>query len=302
MLISWFLASLIAFPKEGQNLPFLERCYMSGAVDAGTTNVVVQGRNVSVHPLGGWVTMIDVAEGTNQIEVAGVRRTFIVAKRPVPKKGPAVRPAKPYAKLPYAGDKPKARPIGKSPSEITIVIDAGHGGTETGALSPHNLREADLNLVLAKNVRDALVKLGFRVVMTRESDVTVPLYDRPKVAHAQNADAFVSIHHNAPPLDRDPRGIRYHAVYAWNEIGAELARAVNVRMGAAFGETLRNNGVMNAAFAVTRNPEIPSCLIETDFLTSPEGEVDCWNRSRRLKIAAAIAQGIADWCQSPVAE
>lgn len=293
------LAALIAFPKEGQVLPFVERCYVSGSVAPGVTNVVVQGRDVAVHPMGGWVTMAEVKEGTNVIEVADATRTFVVGRRPKPRpaadSSAPVRP-KAYAKLPYAGDTPKRPPTGRAPSEVTVVIDAGHGGAETGAISPHGLKESDLNLMLAKNVRDALTNRGYRVVMTREGDETLPLYDRPKVAHAQGADAFVSIHHNAPPLETDPRGVRYHAVYAWNGIGAALAKTINVRMAAAFGETLRDNGVMRANFAVTRNPEIPSCLVETDFLTTPEGELDCWNRARRLKVAAAIAAGIADWC------
>ena len=287
-------------------LPTLARCYASGAVAPGETNVVVQGRDVAVHPLGGWVTMIDLVEGTNVLQVAGQTRKFFVTPRPKPAAlvtnalGQVVAPPPPaskvYKKLAYAGDVPKAHPAGKAPGEITIVVDPGHGGPETGAMSPHNLREAELNLALAKNVRDALAKRGFRVVMTRTNDVDVALYDRPKVAHAQNADAFVSIHHNAPPLDVDPRGIRYHAVYAWNAIGEALAYAVNARMGAAFGSTLANSGVRHANFAVTRNPEIPSCLVETDFITTPEGELDCWNRARRRLAAEAIAAGVADWC------
>ncbi len=300
MVLPILLAATIAFPKEGQRLPFVERCYVSGAVEPGTTNVVVQGRDVPVHPMGGWVTTVTVAEGTNTVEAAGVKRTFLVARRPAASAAPSVPKA--YAKLPYAGDAPKPRPLGKAPSEVTVVVDAGHGGAETGAMSPHGLRESELNLALARNVRDALARRGYRVVMTRDADVAVPLYDRPKVAHAQGADAFVSIHHNAPPLDRDPRGIRYHAVYAWNAIGETLARAINARMAEAFSGTLANNGVRHANFAVTRNPEIPSCLVETDFLTTPEGELDCWNRERRRRVAEALADAIDDWCGHPGAD
>lgn len=301
-MITLLVAALIAFPKEGQRLPFVERCYMSGAVEPGTTNVVVQGRDVAVHPMGGWVTMVDVVEGTNVFEVAGATRTFFVAARPkssaTPASGASAAP-KVYQKLPYAADEPRPAPAGRAPGEITVVVDPGHGGgkSDTGAISPHGLRESDLNLALAKNVRDALVRRGFNVLMTRTNDVAVALYDRPREAHEKGADAFVSIHHNAPPLDRDPRGVRYHAVYAWNAIGDALAKAVNARMGVAFGETLRNNGVIRANFAVTRSPEVPSCLVETDFLTTPEGELDCWSRERRLKVADAIAAGIADWAE-----
>ena len=122
------LAALIAFPKEGQKLPFVERCYLSGCVEPGVTNVVVQGRDVAVHPQGGWVTMVDVAEGANVFEVAGARRTFFVAKRPKPALTMAagaeaatatatIAPPKEkvYKKLEYAGDVPKAKPVGKAP-------------------------------------------------------------------------------------------------------------------------------------------------------------------------------------------
>ena len=305
MILPILLAAVIAFPKEGQMLPFLTRCYLSGAVAPGTSNVVVQGRAVPVHPMGGWVTMMTVVEGTNTVEVAGVTRTFRVARRPKADATPAVAsassavPKKAYAKLPYAGDEPKPRPRGRAPSAVTVVLDPGHGGAETGAMSPHGLRESDLNLALARNVRDALSRRGYRVVMTRDADVTVPLYDRPKVAHAQGADAFVSIHHNAPAPDQDPRGVRYHAVYAWNAIGGELAQAINARLTATFGETLADGGVRRANFAVTRNPEIPSCLVETDFLTTPEGELDCWNRDRRRRVAEALADALDDWCGRP---
>ena len=58
---------------------------------------------------------------------------------------------------------------------------------------------------------------------------------------------------------------------------------------------MKNNGVSRANYAVTRNPEIPSCLIEVDFITSPEGEEASWNPVRRRRVAAAIADGIDDW-------
>ena len=294
---------VIAFPRDGQKLPPISRCYMSGSTGPGETNVVVQGRSIPVHSSGGWVTMVDLHAGTNTL-VAGDAQVTVVVANPPRKSRPSSTNAVPaaasrkYPKLPYAGDRPKAHPKGRRPSEVVVVVDPGHGGSDTGAISPHGLMEKDVNLLLATAVRDELVRRGYTVVMTREDDSFPALYDRPKVAHAHNADAFISIHHNAPPLDRDPRLVRYHTVYAWNEIGSRLAAAVNRRMGEAFGSALANNGVMHANFAVTRNPEIPSCLVETDFITTPEGELDCWNGDRRKKVAAAIADGFADWVGS----
>jgi N-acetylmuramoyl-L-alanine amidase len=66
-------------------------------------------------------------------------------------------------------------------------------------------------------------------------------------------------------------------------------------MASALGDTLKSNGPMHANFAVTRNSEIPSCLVEVDFVTSPPGEEAIWNAARRRVVAEAIASGIDKW-------
>ena len=285
----------IVFPPEDARLPHLERCYVMGAADAGEEVVGFRVSSyefrVPVGRTGAWATVVDVKPGTNVVEVGGARRTFIVDSPDTKHQAPSTRH---YPKLEYAADTPKPHPAGKKPEEITVVLDAGHGGHDAGAMSPHGLPEKDANLRLARAVRDELVKRGYKVVMTREDDVFVELYDRPKVAHKANADLFVSIHHNAPGYALNPFAIRSQSVYAWNEIGEKVAKAINSRMAAA-DPALKNDGVLHANFAVTRNPEIPSVLIEADFITHPDGELAAWDASRRPRIAAAIADGIADW-------
>lgn len=273
----------IAFPPEGAQLPHLEHCYVMGAADGG------EEIGIPVTRTGAWATVVEVKPGTNVVEVGGVKRMFFVAGT-----SETSGTSRTYKKLEYAGDVAKPHPAGRKSEEITVVIDAGHGGHDTGAVSPHGLPEKDANLRLAKAVRDELKKRGYTVVMTREDDTFVELYDRPKVAHRANADLFVSIHHNAPGHASNPFAIRSQSVYAWNELGERLAKAINARMAAA-DPSLKNDGVLHANFAVTRNPEIPSCLIETDFITHPDGESAAWDASRRPVIAAAIADGIADW-------
>ena len=296
-LLPTILAAVsIVFPPEDAQLPYLERCYVMGAADGGEEVLsawcLVPSASVSnqvlVGKTGAWATVIDVKPGTNVVEVGGVKRTFIVE----PSK--PSKPSKPYPKLEYAADQAKPHPTGKKPEEITVVLDAGHGGRDNGAMSPHGLSEKDANLRLAKAVRDELKKRGYTVVMTREDDTFVELYDRPKVAHKEDADLFVSIHHNAPGYASNPFAIRSQSVYAWNALGECLAKAINSRMAAA-DPLLKNDGVLHANFAVTRNPEIPSCLIEADYITHPDGEAAAWDDVRRLRIAAAIADGIADW-------
>jgi N-acetylmuramoyl-L-alanine amidase len=191
----------------------------------------------------------------------------------------------------------------KHKEKLNFLIDPGHGGSDSGALSPRNLKEKDANLRVALALRDELVKRGYRTVMTRKGDTTVALYDRPKVAHLNNADAFISIHHNAPPIDRDPSILRYCVVYAWNDIGERLGKAINRRISKLnTQEGVKNNGVSRANYAVTRNPEIPSCLLEIDFITSPEGEEASWNLSRIRRISKAIADGVDGWVKSHVTE
>ena len=295
MIAAILAAVSIVFPPEGAKLPALNRCYVMGAADAGEEVVGFRVSScefrVPIGRTGAWAAVIDVKPGTNVVEVGGVRRSFTIA--PIAPTAP-IAPKKTYTKLFYAADAAKPHPGGMKPEEITVVLDAGHGGHDAGALSPHALPEKDANLRLAKQVRDELMRRGYRVVMTREDDVFVELYDRPKVAHKANADLFVSIHHNAPGYATHPFEVRSQSVYAWNPLGEKLAKAINARMAAADPQ-LRNEGVLHANFAVTRNPEIPSCLVEADYVTHPDGEAAVWDASRRPTIAAAIADGIADW-------
>ena len=300
MTLPLLLALTIAFPRPGQKLPYVERCYMIGAVEPGPTNITVGGRPVAVYRTGAWATLVEVSPGTNTVDVAGSNHWFVIGPKPVRKPSAgSVKPApRVYEKLPYAGDIAKAVPTNRAPGEVTVVIDAGHGGRDTGALSPHGIEEKDANLRTAIALQGELERRGYRVIMTRSDDRQIALYDRPRVAHANNADAFISIHHNAPPVDRDPRIVRYGVVYAWNGIGENLGRAINRRLAEAQAkEGLKNNGVPRANYAVTRNPEIPSCLVEVDFITSPQGEEASWNPARRRRIAAAIADGFEDWAK-----
>ena len=295
MLAAIVAAVSIVFPPEGADLPALTKCYVMGAADAGEEVVGFQVSGsefqVPVGKTGAWATVVDVKPGTNVVEVGEVKRTFVVGSlESLGSKGSK----RTYTKLEYAADQAKAHPKGRKPEEITVVLDAGHGGHDTGAMSPHGLSEKDANLRLAKAVRDELAGRGYKVVMTREDDTFVELYDRPKAAHQANADLFVSIHHNAPGYATNPLEVRSQSVYAWNPLGEKLAKAINARMAAA-DPALRNEGVLHANFAVTRNPEIPSCLVEADYVTHPDGESAVWDASRRPTIAAAIADGIADW-------
>lgn len=301
LLVAMLAAVQIAFPKEGASLPTLDRCYVIGSVSRGVTNLTVNGNAVDVYQTGAWATVVEMTEGTNVVTAVAdgcsTNVTVTVAPKPVPRPEDATnKPAeKVWKKLDYTKDEARPHPKGKDPSEITIVLDPGHGGSDPGALSPHGFPEKDANLQLALAVRRALSARGYRVLMTREDDRALELTERPRLAVTSGADAFISIHHNAPGYSSDPIAVRYTCVYSWNPIGERLASAIGVEMAAALDGDLPSKGSLHANYAVTRNPEVPSCLIETDFITAPAGEEASWCASRRRFIAEAIADGVDAW-------
>ena len=208
MIASLLLAAapIVAFPTEGARLPAIDRVYLIGSARKGDTNVVVNGKSFSVYRTGAWAAIVDVAEGSNDVSVVSqsgesTNVWFRIAKKPVADPDAKPAPPKVWEKLAYAKDEAKEPPTNRAPHEITVVIDPGHGGSDTGAVSPHGFFEKDANLLTSMRVKAELESLGYNVVMTREDDSFPALYDRPKVAHEKGADAFVSIHHNAPPYE-----------------------------------------------------------------------------------------------------
>ena len=191
-----------------------------------------------------------------------------------------------YTKLDYLPDDPLAHPTNISPSTITVCIDPGHGGSAKGAVSHSGLLEKDINLMLANDIRYALTNAGFRVVMTREDDRDVDLFARPAVAIMNDCDLFVSVHHNAPGPGKDPLKVRYKSVYSWNPLGQRLADSIAGRWKCVS---------LHANFAVTRNPRIPSVLLEADFITHPAGERSSLDPVVRRIQAAEVVSGILDW-------
>jgi N-acetylmuramoyl-L-alanine amidase len=106
-----------------------------------------------------------------------------------------------------------------------IVIDPGHGGKYPGAVGPGDIHERDVVLAMGKYLRDMLKERGAEVLMTREEDVDVDLYERVNLAVKENADLFISIHANAHAEGAD--AIDYHGHmtlynFAYNQKLAEI--------------------------------------------------------------------------------
>ena len=175
----------------------------------------------------------------------------------------------------------------------TVVIDAGHGGKDSGGVSgrgaPIFLREKDLTLDTAKRVRDELRHAGLNTVMMREDDHFVELDDRVSIANRQGPGAvLVSIHYDAVSSSA-PHGAK---TFFWRADSHGLATRIQQQLVSATNET--DLGVIRRRLRLTRNPNIPCVLCECAYVTNPAEAQKVAMESYRKRIAHGIAQGILE--------
>jgi N-acetylmuramoyl-L-alanine amidase len=216
-----------------------------------------------------------------------------------------------------------------------VVVDAGHGGKDTGAIGPRGVREKDLTLAIARRVGARLKSLGFEVVMTRKGDAFVSLDERTRIANEAHADLFVSIHCNAARR-RKLEGVetwtlnvssnRYAARLAAFEnaeadrtvsdlrlILADLATKANASDARDLAQSVqsslvrtlrsrvgpvRDHGVKQALFYVLLGTRMPSILVETGFISNPAEETRLKSARFQEGTAEAIARGVKEYVES----
>ena len=217
-----------------------------------------------------------------------------------------------------------------------VVIDAGHGGNDPGAIGNTGLREKDVNLDIAKRLANLLRQQGIEVVMTRSTDKFIPLDKRVDIANASGADLFVSIHANANrvrslkgfevyyvaptvsdskratsaadsaslPLDsstlashsKNVKTIIWDMIYTYN-------RAESIELSKAICHAMDSKvecpiiGIKGARFEVLRGVRMPGVLIETGFVSNPSEERMLKNSFYRQKITEGIMQGLSSYVQ-----
>jgi N-acetylmuramoyl-L-alanine amidase len=176
----------------------------------------------------------------------------------------------------------------------TIVIDPGHGGKYPGAVGPGDVHERDVVLAMGEYLRDMLKENGATVIMTREEDVNVDLYERVNIAVKANADLFISIHANAHAEGAD--AIAYHGHmtlynFTYNQKLAEIMlENLGERMGLPKKIVWQRNSL-----AVLRRPQVPSVLVETGFLMHPEDNWYLLTPKHQKEFAMAMMDGIVDY-------
>jgi N-acetylmuramoyl-L-alanine amidase len=212
---------------------------------------------------------------------------------------------------------PQLRPqmIQRSGKVQTIVLDPGHGGFDKGAASTLG-NEKTYALDVARQLRPLLQAKGFRVVMTRENDVFIPLEVRARIANATKDSIFVSIHFNAtgsnpnatgfeifsltprgaPSTNDDSLALHFVNMQAGSPMEAqsfELAAAVYHSMLGHIQEFDR--GIKRARFAVLRHTQIPSVLVEGGFLSETSDSKHIADPAWRKQLAESLCTGIENY-------
>lgn len=182
--------------------------------------------------------------------------------------------------------------------ENLVVLDPGHGGTDPGACGSL-VHEKKLNLELALMVGEILKDKGVDVEYTRETDLSVGLEERSRIANNLNAALFVSIHHNGEAPDKQGTETFFYAPPENPDLF--MQRDERQRLAAAIHQRLINNlrrtdrGVKQSNYSVLRNTQMPSALAEICFITNPEEQNLAMQQNFKELAAQAIAGGILQY-------
>lgn len=169
----------------------------------------------------------------------------------------------------------------------TIVIDAGHGAKDPGALGPTGKKEKDFNLTMAIKV-EAFLKDNpeLKVILTRRTDVFLELKERVSIANKAGADAFVSIHANSSS-NPDATGTE---TFYMRPTSKNLANTIHKQLVAATG--LKDRGVAYGNFQVIRTTTMDAALLEVGFISNAVEEATLFDSEYQNGVALAIAKGL----------
>jgi N-acetylmuramoyl-L-alanine amidase len=170
----------------------------------------------------------------------------------------------------------------------TVVVDAGHGGKDSGAVRRFGPPEKQAALDVAQRLNRKLRESQFRTVMTRSSDVFVDLDERVAIGNRQDNSIFVSIHFN----DSRRRGIRGVETYYNSPHARSLAQRIQQKLVSMRGTS--NRGVRRGNFRVIRNAVYPSVLVECGFLSNRGEAGRAGSAGYRELLADKISEAIVE--------
>lgn len=169
-----------------------------------------------------------------------------------------------------------------------VVIDAGHGGSDYGAIR-NNINEKDITLDVSKRVEALLKKEGYAVKMTRTNDVYVSLQDRVDISENYAPDIFVSIHVNSS-VKPEITGIETHY---YHQESMNLAQTVHSSLASAICS--KNRGLFKSKFYVINHTTSPAILIEIGFISNDGERAQLVSEKRKQDTAKAITEGVKNY-------
>lgn len=175
------------------------------------------------------------------------------------------------------------------PNAFTVVLDAGHGGEGDAGAEYEGVKEKDITLPITLRAAELLREKGYNVVLTRDGDERIGLYDRAGAANAAEADIFVSIHANASDTNHDFQGTFTYS-FPGSSRGEKLARCIQDAVVQAAGSVDR--GLLTNNYVVLRETVMPAALLETGFMSCHEELMRLVQPEYQEKLAQGVANGV----------
>lgn len=183
-----------------------------------------------------------------------------------------------------------ATPEVTSLSEATIVLDAGHGGNDTGAIGNNGTYEKTIALKTAAAIKAQIETTGAKVIMTRSDDSYVGLATRANSPNKHGADAFVSIHFDST---EEPNSASGTSTYYYNDNDKDFATTINTQLATRM--PLENHGIKYGDFQVLRDNTAPALLLELGYLNNNYDEATINTNDYRQKVAQAVTNGLINY-------
>lgn len=273
-----------------------------------------------------WRFVMDISKSKTTTKAASTKKSTPVATKPTPKPTSEIRPA--------ANPSVGLTPIKKKTKKI-IVLDPGHGGKDPGAISRSGKYEKHLTLAMAKEAKPLLEAAGYKVVLTRSTDIAIALRRRIEIAHEADGDLFISIHADSAK-STSARGLSVYtisekasdkeaAALAERENKADILLGLdltgyhtdvsNILIDLAKIDTMNNSAIYAkklvkhmkkevklvpnahrfAGFAVLKSPNIPSVLLEMGYLSNRTEEKLLQKKSYRRDLAKALVRAVNEY-------
>ena len=176
---------------------------------------------------------------------------------------------------------------------LTICVDPGHGGKESGAIACSGVKEATLNYALAAQFRDALQAMGATVIMTRDANQYMGLQERVDTAIASKADMLISVHNNSLPDGRDPWKEHGSSSYWYHTQSMELAKVAREHLVRDGG--LKDFGTRYQNLALCRPSNLLACLVEVGFVINPDELASLQDPKFQATVGKSLAESVRSY-------